>query len=119
MTDIHQVSAAVAAAAPTANTALVLPTELTIYTVGELHLQWGTWLSETAAPGTEGVAQVEAGAVDLVDAAGVQLLLSLQRALAAMGRRHRITGASRALVDGCAGLGLAGWLQAHSAEAIT
>lgn len=112
MADTHPACPAVPASA---STALVLPAELTIYTVGELHPQWVAWLSETA--GAEGVAQVQAGAVDLVDAAGVQLLLSLQRTLAAMGRRHRITGASRSLVDGCAGLGLSGWLQAQSAEA--
>lgn len=119
MDTINQASTAVAAAPSSASTALVLPAELTIYTVGELHPQWITWLSETAAPGAEGIAEVQAGAVDLVDAAGVQLLLSLQRALAAMGRRHRITGASSALAAGCAGLGLSGWLQAQSAEAIT
>jgi ABC-type transporter Mla MlaB component len=115
MTETHQACAAVPASA---NTALVLPAELTIYTVGELHPQWVTWLSETAAPGAVGVAQVQAGAVDVVDAAGVQLLLSLQRALAAKGRRYRITGTSIALAAGCAGLGLSGWLQAQSAEAI-
>lgn len=114
MTDIHQ--ACVAFPAP-ANTALMLPAELTIYTVGELHPQWIAWLGETTATSPEGVAQVQAGAVELVDAAGVQLLLSLQRALAAKGRRHHITGTSRALVEGCAGLGLSGWLQAHSAQA--
>ena len=117
MDTIHPASTAVEPADP-AHTALVLPVELTIYTVGELHPQWIAWLSETAALGAEGVAEVQASAVDLVDAAGVQLLLSLQRALAALGRRHRITGASHALAAGCAGLGLTGWLQAQSAEAI-
>lgn len=98
--------------------ALVLPAELTIYNVGELHPQWLAWFSEVTASGVEGVAEVQAGAVELVDAAGLQLLLSLHRALSIHGRRHRITGASNALAAGCAGLGLADWLQTHSEEAI-
>lgn len=116
MTDIHP---ACAAASSSANSTLMLPAELTIYTVGELHPQWLTWLSETAAPGAEGIAEVQAGAVDLVDAAGVQLLVSLQRTLATRGRRHCITGASGALVAGCAGLGLSDWLQAQSVQALS
>lgn len=100
------------------NRALVLPAELTIYNVGELHPQWLAWFSEVTASKVEGVAEVQAGAVDLVDAAGVQLLLSLHRALSIHGRHHRITGASHALTAGCAGLGLAEWLQTHSEEAI-
>ena len=106
------------AASPRPSDALVLPVELTIYTVGELHPQWLTWLSQATRPGAEGVAEVQAGAVDQVDAAGLQLLLSLQCSLSAQGRRHRITGASRALAAGCAGLGLSGWLQSYSEEAI-
>lgn len=98
-------------------TALVLPSELTIYSVGELHPLWMAWLAEAAAPGAEGVAEVVADGVDQVDAAGVQLLLSLQRALSAIGRRHRIRGASRALAAGCIGLGLGAWLDAQTDEA--
>lgn len=107
-----------AAASPGSSPALVLPSELTIYNVGELHPQWLIWLSEVTAPGVEGVVEVQGGAVDLVDAAGLQLLLSLHRTLSIHGRHHRITGASSALAAGCAGLGLADWLQTHSEEAI-
>lgn len=106
-----------AAASPGPSDALVLPAELTIYTVGELHPQWLAWLGEATRPGAEGLAEVQAGAVDQIDAAGLQLLLSLQRALSTHGRRHRIIGASRALVVGCAGLGLSSWLQNYSEEA--
>lgn len=119
MSRTRKTPTAAAVSAFAASTALVLPAELTIYTVGELHPQWITWLSEIATPGAEGVAEIQAGAVDQVDAAGLQLLLSLQRALSAIGRRHTIAGASSALTAGCAGLGLSSWLQAQSAEART
>lgn len=104
---------------PPTRSALVLPAELTIYTVGELHPKWVSWLGEMNLPDAEGFAELQAGAVDQVDAAGLQLLLSLEHALAAMGRHHCITDASRALVAGCAGLGLSGWLQAQTQQGCT
>ncbi len=94
--------------------ALPLPPELTIYTVGELHPQWLAWLA--AAPADAPQATVNAAAVDQVDAAGLQMLLSLQRALEARGQRMGVEGASPALRDGCAAIGLGDWLQAHDTE---
>lgn len=101
-------------AATKANAALVLPDELTIYTVGELHPKWLDWLQNLPPerPGTE----VLARAVDQVDAAGLQLLLSLDRALSARGTRMTLTEASHTLRTGCDALGLGDWLKAHEAE---
>ncbi len=112
-------SLAAALAAPAAPVAppLALPAELTIYTVGELHPQWLQWLGQGAGdvPAPE-QACVQAGAVDQVDGAGLQLLLSLQRALADRGRRLLIQAPSEVLRSGCEGLGLGGWLQAQLAD---
>lgn len=94
--------------------ALRLPAELTIYTAGELHPQWLAWLAWLAASDT--AAAVEADAVDQVDAAGVQLLLALQRALAGRGRPLALHNPSAALQAACAALGLQGWLAQHSAQ---
>lgn len=88
---------------------LRLPAELTIYTVGELHPQWLAWLAaedESAA--------VQGEVVDQVDAAGLQLLLALQRALADRGRHLQLHTPSAALRSGCEALGLGGWLGQHS-----
>lgn len=97
---------------------LVLPGELTIYTVGELHPQWLAWLEAVeAAPdlpapeaGRLPGAEVRADAVDQVDGAGIQLLVALERAVAVRGRRLVLQAPSAALAGGLAGLGLAGWL---------
>ena len=109
-------SASLPAAAPVA-TPLVLPAELTIYTVGELHPQWLAWLGASpAARPAEGPAEVQAAAVEQVDAAGLQLLLSLQIALAERGRSLHIQAPSAVLRSGCAALGLGTWLQAQMTE---
>jgi len=113
-------SASLPAAAPVA-TPLVLPAELTIYTVGELHPQWLAWLGQGAAAlaaegAADGPAEVQAAAVEQVDAAGLQLLLSLQRALAEHGRSLQIHAPSQVLRGGCAALGLGAWLQAQMTE---
>jgi ABC-type transporter Mla MlaB component len=101
-------------AASTALAALVLPPELTIYTVAELHPQWLAWMAQAAASADE-VAAADGAAVCEVDAAGLQMLLSLQRALAERGRRLRIDAPSAALQAGCGAAGLADWLQAPAA----
>lgn len=109
-------SAAVPPAPPVA-TPLALPAELTIYTVGELHPQWLAWLvQDTAALPVEVPAEVKAAAVEQVDAAGLQLLLSLQRALAERGRRLQIQAPSQVLRGGCEALGLGAWLQTQMTE---
>ncbi len=92
-----------------------LPDELTIYTVGELRPQWLAWLQ--ALPDGQPQASIDAGTVGQVDAAGLQLLLSLDRALAGRGTALRLADPSAALRDGCAGLGLAAWLQERSRNA--
>lgn len=97
--------------------ALVLPVELTIYTVGELHPKWNLWATAVAAHSAAQPAHIEAQQVGEVDAAGLQLLLSLQRALSASGRAVCISDPSGALSKACAGLGLSDWLKAHSQEA--
>lgn len=84
---------------------LQLTSELTIYTVAELHPQWLAWLADTATPGTEAVA-VDISAVNEVDAAGLQLLLSMTRLLKARGLRVELLGASHVLRTGLAALGL-------------
>jgi len=95
---------------------LALPAELTIYSVGELHPQWLACLAEPTD--ADSVATVQAAAVDEVDAAGLQLLLALQRALSERGRPMHIDTPSQALRIGCEGLGLGAWLQARTAEGV-
>ena len=85
--------------------ALQLPQELTIYAVGELHPQWLGWLTQTASAGCE-EAPVDGSAVDQVDAAGLQLLVALQRGLAERGMRMRLDTPSAALCEAGAALGL-------------
>ncbi len=88
--------------------ALALPSELSIYTAAELHPQWLAWVGDAAAAG--GDALVDGQAVDQVDGAGVQLLVALQRCLAARGCVLRLQAPSRPLSEACKALGLAGWL---------
>lgn len=87
---------------------LLLPTELSIYTAAELHPQWLAWAGHGALAGREALADGQA--VDQVDGAGVQLLLALQRCLAARGCTLRLHTPSHPLREACAALGLAGWL---------
>ncbi len=78
-----------------------LPAELTIYTIGELAPQCIDWLDVDARP----CLHVQAQAVAEVDAAGVQLLLSLANTLAAQQRQLQLVAPSDALVAACAALG--------------
>lgn len=90
---------------------LSLPPELTIYTVGELRPQWLSWLADAAQAGSpSGEYAVEAGAVDQVDAAGVQLLLSLGNAVAQRERRLQVLNPSMPLAEACAALGVSSLL---------
>jgi ABC-type transporter Mla MlaB component len=87
---------------------LLLPSELSIYTAAELHPQWLAWADRrTAEPGE---AQADGTAVDQVDGAGVQLLIALQRCLAARGCTLQLRDPSGPLRDACAALGLTRWL---------
>lgn len=87
-----------------------LPAELTIYTVGELRSLWLTWLAEARAEATtanthDDTFTVDAAAVGEVDAAGVQLLLSLSKSLDQEHRALKLHAASRPLAAACAALG--------------
>ena len=86
---------------------LVLPSELTIYAVGELHPQWLAWLNATRESGrADATCEVDAAAVDEVDAAGVQLLVSLANALATSRLTLQLVDASGPLVRACDALGV-------------
>ena len=92
-------AAASAAAFAAERPLLALPAELTIYTVGELRPQSLAWLAGSA--GAEAAEEVA------VDAAGVQLLVSLQSALSARHQALRLAAPSRTLAAACTALGLA------------
>ena len=85
---------------------LNLPSELTIYGVGELRSRCLEWLAATG--GEELV--VDGAAVDEVDGAGAQLLIALARSAAADARPLRWAAASPALRKACAAMGLVGTL---------
>ena len=114
---------------PSSDAVLRLPTELTIYTVAETRSAWLPWLTSQLSskcgfatlldphggrPASAGLgalseqradaALVNAGAVDQVDAAGVQLLASL--ALALTPRRLQLVAPSEPLRSACQTLGL-------------
>jgi ABC-type transporter Mla MlaB component len=93
-----------------ADGALALPSELSIYTAAELHPRWLLWLE--ALPPDGAPARLHGGAVDQVDAAGMQLLLSLARALALRGQALQLHEPSLVLQQACQALGLQAWLQA-------
>lgn len=100
------------------STARTLPEELSIYTVGEVRAQCLVWIGEPAAEGdtASGAWPLDAHAVDQVDAAGVQLLVSLSHTLSRQDQRLHLLQPSGPLTEACAALGLAGWLSACTAE---
>jgi ABC-type transporter Mla MlaB component len=85
----------------------VLPAELTIYVVADQLPQWLTWLDDPQAAAT---LTLEVAGVDQVDAAGLQLLVSLGQGLARRGRALRLASPAAAIVDACRQLGLLPWL---------
>jgi ABC-type transporter Mla MlaB component len=91
-------------------TTFVLPQELTIYTAGETRAQWLSWLS---APGD--AANVDASAVEQVDGAGLQLLVSLRRSFDEQHRTLTLQQPSALLRDACKALGLEGLLAPRDA----
>lgn len=109
-------SKAAAVSAPPVPAPQALPDELTIYTVGDLHRQWASWLASVPADCT--VPAMDAQAVGQVDAAGLQLLVSLDSALARRGAALSLQAPSSALSTGCDAIGLGSWLQAHTAAAV-
>lgn len=94
---------------------LALPTELTIYTVGELRPILLDWLAD---PSLDRAADcvLDATAVEQIDAAGVQLLMSLAASLAREQRPLRLVNASAPLTAACAALGVAAVLGSAAAQ---
>jgi anti-anti-sigma regulatory factor len=86
-----------------------LPEELTIYTVGELQSSWRDHLAQLTTGQTP--TELLAHAVDQVDAAGLQLIISLDNALARHDRRLVLQDPSEPLVEAFQSMGLADWLQ--------
>ncbi len=85
---------------------LQLPAELSIYSVGELHADWmARWIAVRDQLGTDEEIVVGAERVDQVDAAGVQLLLSLRRLVVSHGGLLRLENPSAILVAACVALG--------------
>jgi anti-anti-sigma regulatory factor len=85
-------------------TPLRLPPELTIFVASELRAAWLEWLA-VAADGADPT--LDGQAVEDVDAAGVQLLLSLVRSVQARQLDVRIEHPSDALRKACKTLGAA------------
>ena len=89
---------------------LILPVEITIYVAAELRTAWLAWLASLDAATDDGAdadLPADGQAVEEVDAAGLQCLLSLSNSLLARGRRLQVHQASDALALGCRRLGLA------------
>lgn len=92
-----------------------LPAELTIYSVADLQPKWLAWLTSddgaaTTEPAPDNLCRVGAAGVGEVDAAGVQLLLSLANALARRHRALQLVAPSAALMEACTALGVASLL---------
>jgi len=85
-----------------------LPSELTIYTAAEVHAQLMTWLTSDAEPGNW---PVLAHGVSQVDAAGLQLIVSLNRSLQARGQQLLLVAPHEALLHAGRSLGMAALLQ--------
>lgn len=97
-------------------TPLILPAELTIYMAAELRSAWLDWLEREA--GSESDVDVDGRAIDEIDGAGVQCLLSLARSLDARDQHLRIRQPSEVLRQACARLGATHLLApAHGVDA--
>ena len=83
---------------------LRLPAELTIYTASQCRAAMLDWL---AGQPVDGLCPVDGAAVDQIDGAGVQLLVSLAKALGSRQRALRLVDASGPLQAACASLGVA------------
>lgn len=81
---------------------LTLPSELTIYTVGELHPQWLAW----AVADDDEAMHADASAVAEVDGAGLQLVLALERQLQRSRRTLAIARPSEPFAAACRALGV-------------
>ena len=96
-----------------------LPSELTIFTVSESCSQCRAWLDDASnAPANEQPLAVSADRVIDIDAAGIQLLMSLHNSLSQRGRELRLLNPSTVLSDACRALGAAGLLRTINGGAI-
>ena len=99
-----------------------LPSELTIYTVGEHLPSWLDWLHRGPGAGTTGdrpAMTIDASTVTQIDAAGLQMLVSLSHGLTRRQCALRLEQPSEALTDGCRLLGLSEWLAHASTPEVT
>ena len=92
-----------------------LPGDVTIYGVGVLRAQIEGWLEDLPQGPNESTLNdtplaIDAAGVNEVDAAGVQLLVSFSKSLAARRRTLRLTNPSGPLAGAVATLGVAGLL---------
>jgi len=94
---------------------LSLPTELTIYSVGEWAPKLRAQLAETADEGGLDCLRIEAAAVEEVDAAGLQLLLAMSNSLARDHRTLQLVAPSAPLTRACTALGLSNLLSRAAA----
>ena len=90
---------------------MALPSDLTIYNVNALRSQLLSWIAGinaagNPAAGAAGRVDIDASAVAEIDAAGVQLILSLSRTGAIYDRRIRLTQPTQTLTDACETLGV-------------
>ncbi len=106
--------------------------ELSIYVVEELRPRWMAWVDNwastndrpsgpvaAAAPGQVSVRPLPllvAAGIDVIDAAGVQLLLSLDKALDERGHRLLLQNPGACLHSGCGAMGLGDWLRQRCAN---
>jgi hypothetical protein len=97
------------------NTSLSLPSGITIGNVVSLHADWRAGLADDPQPRAVGFEfRVRADQVDDIDAAGLQLLLSLRRSVQALGGVFSVADPSVAVVVACSALGVANLLAAPS-----
>jgi anti-anti-sigma regulatory factor len=87
-----------------------LPAELTIYSVGEWAPRLRAALAATTSEADPDPLRLDAAAVEEVDAAGVQLLLSLANALQRDARSLQLLQPSAPLARACSALGAEGLL---------
>jgi len=97
---------------------LSLPAELSIFTANETRAVWLAWLAAEShsLTGAEGLPPLDASQVDVVDGAGVQLLLSLRHSLHERGLALQLAAPSRTLSDACKAMGAGALLLAGSAH---
>jgi anti-anti-sigma regulatory factor len=100
-----------------------LPGDVTIYGVGALLTQFQEWMADLPNGQHDAVLNdeplfVDASAVSEVDAAGVQLLLSLSKSLAAHRRTLRLASPSSLLASACDTLGVSAALIAADAGGV-